>query len=238
MFCSRRSMPARASAQAVVLGHSLSAFLPCSLPQASQFSDHTERLFRPKWALRQYCTPSKLLAPVEDGHPWVGAFLFMLAAQRAPVPSVCSIPYALRPLRCGALMASLRAAVAPTRILHALTLLPNPCCSTLAAALVVTDLGVVFQIVGGTCGAFFIFGAPGCLLIQYAYAKYVHARGEASSRLLERAAYGAAGRRAEALNGLDSYHFLTSKLFWSGVGLVVVGVGLCGVTVYTIINPM
>ncbi|GAB4822831.1 hypothetical protein N2152v2_009877 [Parachlorella kessleri] len=110
--------------------------------------------------------------------------------------------------------------------------------STLATALLVRDLGVVFQFVGGICGAFFIFGAPGCLLVQYAYAKHVQVRGEAGSRLLERAALGADEYNAEAIASLEEYHYAQSKLFWAGLALVGLGLGLGGITLFTIIKPI
>lgn len=122
-----------------------------------------------------------------------------------------------------------------------MTSLPDPCpgCSTLAMALLVTDLGVVFQLTGGTCGAFFIFLAPGALLIQYAYAKHALAKGAPTNRLLQRAACGVGEHSGEALLRLDeSYHYLTSKLFWAGVGTMLLGVGLCSITLYTILHPL
>ena len=75
-------------------------------------------------------------------------------------------------------------------------------------------------------------------MIQYAYAKHALARGESGHRLLERAAFGVAGRSEAALAGLQGYHVLRSKLFWAGVALLALGVGLCGVTIYVITHPL
>lgn len=110
-------------------------------------------------------------------------------------------------------------------------------CSTLTIALLVSDLGIVFKVVGGTCGAFFIFGAPGLLLMQYAYAKHALASGLTGNRLLERAAFGVGGRSINSLHGLEAYHYLRSKLFWAGVAVLALGITLCCITLYTIICP-
>ena len=38
--------------------------------------------------------------------------------------------------------------------------------STLATSLLVSDLGTIFQLVGGTCGGLLIFTLPGLMLMQ------------------------------------------------------------------------
>lgn len=172
--------------------------------------------------------------------------------------------------------------------------------STLAVAMMVTDLGVVFRLVGGTGGGLLIFTLPGLLLMQYAYGKHLLSRqaptpdpllphsplvpqggrpaaaahahqeesnarergcggqleeeeapcrspragspswppltqpllgGAAPGRLLPGRSIGSptAGRRV--------YSYWTSKLWWSGIALVLLSGGLCAVTVYTVFAP-
>ena len=138
--------------------------------------------------------------------------------------------------------------------------------STLAVALAVTDLGTIFRLVGGTGGSVLIFTMPGLLLMQYAYSKHVQSRrGAAAAAALaaewlpapagggaaaaEEGGAAAAAAAAEAApgagpgapgagpQGVALYSFWASKLWWSGVLLVLLSAALCFITVYTIVSP-
>lgn len=87
-------------------------------------------------------------------------------------------------------------------------------------------------------------------LPQYSYSKHLHVRDGGEPLLLPAAAAEAGGASAAALPPgevspqhaerhaeLDGYHFLTSRLFWSGVALQLLGLGLISLTVYTLLAP-
>ena len=149
--------------------------------------------------------------------------------------------------------------------------------SPLSPVQLVTDLGQVFKLIGGTCGAFFIFGIPGALLLQvlavrvlrgqwggggqrpghpcrqrpnlrthptsarpptplplqYAYSKYLQASeaGEVHEPLLE-------GGEGATPAPPPKYHYLTSKLWWAGVGLILLALALLGLTMYSLVHPL
>ncbi|KAL4451420.1 hypothetical protein ABPG77_009492 [Micractinium sp. CCAP 211/92] len=123
---------------------------------------------------------------------------------------------------------------------------------TLGLSLLVTDLGDVFKLIGGSCGSFFIFGMPGALLLQYAWSKHVQVRqGHPLEQplLAEEGATGGA-QQAQQATGLAAqqamapqaqvpqrYHVLLSKLFWAGVLLILLALGLLALTLYTLIAP-
>ncbi|KAL4420655.1 hypothetical protein ABPG75_010311 [Micractinium tetrahymenae] len=135
--------------------------------------------------------------------------------------------------------------------------------STLALSLLVTDLGEVFKLIGGSCGSFFIFGMPGALLLQYACSKHVQARQDHPLQqplLAEEGAAGIAGTagaqqaqqpalRQAAVQQAGAqrahrtqrppgrYHLLLSKLFWAGVLLILLALGLLALTLYTLLAP-
>ncbi|PRW56012.1 AAAP family transporter: amino acid [Chlorella sorokiniana] len=121
--------------------------------------------------------------------------------------------------------------------------------STLALALLVTDLGNIFKVVGGTCGNVLILFMPGCLLVQYARSKHVESRkrrqllaeaAQLEAPLLNGGAGGAAGASGEAAEPAlpPLYSLWWSKLFWSGVVLLLLSAGLAVLTVYTTLYPL
>lgn len=137
--------------------------------------------------------------------------------------------------------------------------------ATLTLSLLVSDLGQVFKLIGGSTGAFFIFMMPGAFLIQYAYNKHLHLREGAWEPLLSEegeeaeagssSTAGAAGAAAAAATGAaagaaappqrarrgvrrqEEYHVLGSKLFWAGCVLQLAGAGLLALTIYTLLAP-
>ncbi len=128
---------------------------------------------------------------------------------------------------------------------------------TLVLALVVQDVGSVFAVTGGVCGSAIILGMPGLLLIQYSWKKQRDSRLDSNPRevasfplfssLLEEGGDGDEEQEEERVqyrhrhaaqssslrnnNNFTRYSAWTSKLFWSGVVLVVSCVSLI---VYTI----
>jgi len=118
---------------------------------------------------------------------------------------------------------------------------------TLILALIVNDLGSVFSLTGGVCGSAIILGMPGLLLVQYAWKKQeasLNSRQVASfpilSSLLEEGEEEEQEGQQEAPaafrgNGITTYNALTSKLFWSGVVLVISSAILI---VYTIVATL
>lgn len=125
---------------------------------------------------------------------------------------------------------------------------------TLAIALWCTNLGAVFQLIGGTCGAALVLAAPGALLIQYALSKHRESRrqrqqqrpspgccgGSLHAPLLGSEAVGAAelGRLPDVGSGSPpaAYHLWASKLFWVGMLLQLLAAALCGLTVATVLR--
>ncbi|PSC71694.1 AAAP family transporter: amino acid [Micractinium conductrix] len=123
--------------------------------------------------------------------------------------------------------------------------------ATLGLSLIVTDLGQVFKVIGGSCGAFFIFGMPGALLLQYAYNKHLHLQD--GSLLIYRQttveapllgggeggepSAGESQRAQHAQQASRDHHFLLSKLWWAGCALILLGLGLLALTLYTILAP-
>ncbi|KAL4855593.1 putative sodium-coupled neutral amino acid transporter 7 [Chlorella vulgaris] len=103
--------------------------------------------------------------------------------------------------------------------------------ATLGLSLVITDLGQVFKLIGGSCGSFFIFGMPGAFCLQYAYSKHITAReGLQESLLADEEA-----REVPRPGGSQmQYHVLASKLFWAGVLLLIFAVGLLSLTIYSL----
>lgn len=75
--------------------------------------------------------------------------------------------------------------------------------------------------------------------------KHWHVRGEGAEEALLQAADGAeaggdgrpAGTAGAAAAAADGYHFLTSKLFWCGVVLQLMGIALLALTLYTLLAP-
>lgn len=106
--------------------------------------------------------------------------------------------------------------------------------ATLGLSLVITDLGQVFKLIGGSCGSFFIFGMPGAFCLQYAYSKHITAReGLQESLLADEEA-----REVPRPGGSQTqYHVLASKLFWAGVLLLIFAVGLLSLTIYSLVSP-
>ncbi|PSC73430.1 AAAP family transporter: amino acid [Micractinium conductrix] len=90
---------------------------------------------------------------------------------------------------------------------------------TLATALTVSGLGVVFQLVGGTCGAVLILGMPGTLLMSYAVGKW---RGQQAQQAQQ--------QQQEAQRQPP----WASELWWSGLGLVLCTAALCAYTLATL----
>ncbi len=84
--------------------------------------------------------------------------------------------------------------------------------------------GVVFRLIGGTCGGILIFGMPGALLMKHALRKH-HA-----------------SRLAHLLLGQEEpqqvYSFWKSKLWWAGVMLVALTVALAGYTVWSVLAEL
>lgn len=93
---------------------------------------------------------------------------------------------------------------------------------------------------------------PPPLPLQYAYSKHHHwilLRGGQLEPLLQGEAGGAPQAEAEAgaaaapaaappqLVGRPDSHFLLSKLFWGGVALQALGLGLLGLTLHTLLAP-
>ncbi|KDD75444.1 hypothetical protein H632_c683p2 [Helicosporidium sp. ATCC 50920] len=117
--------------------------------------------------------------------------------------------------------------------------------ATLALALRVHDLGVVFKVIGGTNGAVLIFTLPGLMLIKYSYAKHLEwqryldaQRGDAPRESARDALLPPADADASRYASLPQpYHYLSSKLWWSGVALVAFSVAVCIVSLHNIFFP-
>ncbi|KAL6772315.1 hypothetical protein ACKKBG_A29755 [Auxenochlorella protothecoides x Auxenochlorella symbiontica] len=103
--------------------------------------------------------------------------------------------------------------------------------ATLAVALAVSDLGQVFKVVGGTNGAFLILGLPGALLMKYASDKALASR---IPLVVEQPLLVARGEAPPP----RPYRLLTSKLWWAGLGLVGLCVGVLALTIVSIVYPM
>lgn len=101
---------------------------------------------------------------------------------------------------------------------------------TLSVAMVVTDLGAVFKIVGGTNGALLIFGLPGAMLMKYAHDKVV-ASGVAADAVRPLLS-------AEGTEEQPRYRLLTSKLWWAGIGLVMLCMLVLTLTIISMVYPM
>ena len=127
--------------------------------------------------------------------------------------------------------------------------------ATLALALVCSDLGTIFKLLGGTCGSVLIFMMPGALLVQYAAGKHrqsrqqrweqeqqgQHLREPLLAAAAEDGGGGNGGGGAAAAGGLAQpplYSLWCSKLFWSGVMLLLISVALGLLTIATTIHPL
>jgi sodium-coupled neutral amino acid transporter 7/8 len=110
--------------------------------------------------------------------------------------------------------------------------------SSLTLAMFITDLGLVFKLIGGTGGGILILGIPGALLIQYAVAKHNNSsgsgnmnRGEGEDQeepLLDSNNGGGGG-------GGEPYSLWFSKLFWAGITLIILNAGLFFLTIYMVV---
>ena len=100
----------------------------------------------------------------------------------------------------------------------------------------VKDLGQVFSLIGGSCGAFFIFGMPGALLLQYAYSKHLSAQEQQQQQQegLQQSLLEGGGDGACAGGAGSRYHYLASKLWWAGCGLLGLALGLLALTVFSL----
>lgn len=118
--------------------------------------------------------------------------------------------------------------------------------TTLAISLLITDLGAIFSLVGGTCGSVIIFGVPGILILKYSYNKRDWLRAEKpgeenqGSQGVEHQANddGDANNNTGIMQNCDfneqvvgTHHLLKSKLFWMGCLLLVVCITII---IYTI----
>jgi sodium-coupled neutral amino acid transporter 7/8 len=93
--------------------------------------------------------------------------------------------------------------------------------TTLAISLLVTDLGAIFSVVGGTCGSVIIFGVPGVLLLKYSYGKRlkpIKAEEEATLRATDSTSLHACDSNEE----FAVKHLLKSKLYWTGWLLLII----------------
>jgi hypothetical protein len=124
---------------------------------------------------------------------------------------------------------------------------------TLVLALVCSDLGTIFKLLGGTCGSVLIFMMPGALLAQYAASKHRQSRQQQLQQLREPLLAAAAEAAAEGGGGDDGsggvaaagglaqpplYSLWCSKLFWSGMVLLLISVALGLLTIATTIHPL
>lgn len=117
--------------------------------------------------------------------------------------------------------------------------------SSLTLAMFVTDLGLVFKLLGGTGGGILILGIPGALLLQYAVEKHTTTTTTTISNREER---GEGDGQGEPLLGSSNninastgepsvYSLWFSKLFWAGIILVLLNVGLFFMTIYMVVVP-
>ena len=102
--------------------------------------------------------------------------------------------------------------------------------------------GVVFQLIGGSCGVTIVFGIPGALLMAYARAKQQQSQqqlAEVLTPLLEDGGGGGGPQQPQQQRpaAVGPYRCITSKLWWSGVALQVFSVGLFSITIFTILFP-
>ncbi|KAI8469768.1 MAG: transmembrane amino acid transporter protein-domain-containing protein [Monoraphidium minutum] len=129
--------------------------------------------------------------------------------------------------------------------------------STVATAMVVTDLGSVLHIVGGTAAAFMVFMLPGLLLMNAAIIKHTAGAAAPAGREPAAAADGAAAATAAAAAGWQGdddtsapllpdygiskkagfrdagFIFAPRKGWWAGLGLVIVALLVMAVTLLT-----
>lgn len=98
--------------------------------------------------------------------------------------------------------------------------------ASLLLALSVHDLGSVFKLIGGTGGGMLIFAIPGALLVQYSVSKCRRECEDMREPLL----------LSDEVE-IRFYHWGWSKLFWSGILLILLSIGLFVLTIYTVINP-
>lgn len=105
--------------------------------------------------------------------------------------------------------------------------------SSLTLAMFITDLGLVFKLIGGTGGGILILGIPGALLIQYAIAKHENNSGGYNMNREE-----GEDREEQPLlgsSGGEPYSLWFSKLFWAGITLIILNAALFFLTIYMVI---
>ena len=75
---------------------------------------------------------------------------------------------------------------------------------------------------------------PGALLLQYAYSKHLAAQEQQQEQegLLSLLEGGGGGARAVGAG--SRYHYLASKLWWAGCGLLGLALGLLALTVFSL----
>lgn len=115
--------------------------------------------------------------------------------------------------------------------------------ATLGIALACDDLGDIFKLVGGTCGSVLILAMPGCLLIAYARSKATataRCPSPLHQPLLAAAAEAGAGWGPEPGErpAVQPYRLWRSKLYWSGILLLVLSAALTVLTIATTLHPL
>ncbi|KAL4440716.1 hypothetical protein ABPG77_000425 [Micractinium sp. CCAP 211/92] len=117
--------------------------------------------------------------------------------------------------------------------------------ATLGIALLCSDLGNIFKLVGGTCGSVLILAMPGCLLIAYARSNALAVTRQATllqepllAAAPEACLAGAEDPAPGARPVVRSYRLWKSKQFYSGISLLVLSAALTVVTMTTTLHPL
>ncbi|EFN58616.1 hypothetical protein CHLNCDRAFT_50436 [Chlorella variabilis] len=120
--------------------------------------------------------------------------------------------------------------------------------TTLALALVCSDLGVILKLVGGTCGAMLIFLMPGALLVQYSLTKHRASRrqqplrepllpgGEAAAEAGDSGAHTPHGQ--QHVHATEAFSLWWSILFWTAIVLLLLGSFVALLAIITTIRPL
>jgi len=119
--------------------------------------------------------------------------------------------------------------------------------ASLGFALLIRDLGVVFTLVGGTCGSIIILGLPGLLLMRYSTDKHNKSKRHRQRQTEERDVSTLADslllfQESESSQGAHTnhetfYNAWESKLFWGGLALTLSCSALFIFTVVSVASP-
>ena len=102
-----------------------------------------------------------------------------------------------------------------------------------------TCTGMVFQLIGGSCGVAIVFAFPGALLVAHSRAKQEQAARAASEGLapLLEGSPPQARRRPRQPRVPPPYRCYTSRRWWSGVALLALSACLFVLTIHTVLWP-